>query len=216
MGTETAFDYLTPEHRLRMIDSSKRLQYEFNGVFDASTIDRFLRTSYDAFADHADNEVYAPAFAERFARVRLRALVAIDAKDADSVPIVLFLSTHNSSRSQMAAAYFSQMVEDRAVTWSGGLHPDAELNPEIVSAMADEGIDISGSLPKPWNNEIIRAADVIVTLGCADLVPVFLGRQYLDWEIPDPGTADADRIRTVRDDVKAHVRALVDDLELGG
>lgn len=216
MGTETAFDYLTPEHRLRMIDSSSRLQYEFDGVFDATTIDRILRTSYDAFADHADNELYAPAFAERFARVRLRAMVAIDAKDAGSVPIVLFVSTHDSSRAQMATAYFRSMVGDRALTWSGGLEPDVHLNPEIVTAMSADGIDISDSLPKPWNNEIIRAADVVVTLGCADAVPVYPGRRYVDWQIPDPGTDDAQRIRAVRDDVKSRVRELVDELGLGG
>ena len=215
MGTETAFDYLSAEHRLKMIDSSRRLQYEFGDAFDAATIDRFLRTSYDEFADNADNAVYAPTFAERFAKARLRALVAIDAKGTGAVPIVLFLSKHNSSRSQMATGYFRSMAEDRAVTWSGGLEPDVVLNPEIVEAMAEDGIDISGSLPKPWNNEIIRAADVIVTLGCADLVPVYAGRRYVDWQIPDPGTDDPVRIREVREDIKARVRALVDDLGVG-
>jgi len=213
--TETDFDYLSTEHRLKMIDSSRRLEFEFGGYFDESTINRFLRTSYDDFAERAGNEVYAPTFAERFAKARLRALVAMDAKNAGSEPIVMFVSEHNSSRSQMATGYFRSMVGDRAVTWSGGLEPDVVLQPEVVAAMAEDGVDISGSLPKPWNNEIIRAADVVVTLGCADLVPVYAGRRYIDWEIPDPGTDDDVRLRQVREDIKERVRALVAELQLG-
>lgn len=212
MNDET-FDYLSLEHRLRMRDSSLRLQREFEGIFDAATIDRFLRTSYDEFASSSDNNAYAPTFAERFAQARLRAMVAMEARSDRSVPIVLFLSEHDSSRASMAVGYFTQMVGDRAITWSGGRNPDMVLNQDVVVAMAEDGVDISGLLPKRWNNEIIRAADVIVTLGSKDTVPIFAGRRYIDWELPDPGT-DAAMNRKVRDMTKDKVRALVDELGL--
>lgn len=209
---DAGFDYLSTEHQLTMTDSSLRLQHEFAGTFDKETIDRFLRTSYDDFVSTAESDVYAPTFAERFAQARLRALVAMDARADRDVPIVLFLSEHDSSRAQMAVGYFEATAGDRAATWSGGRNPDIVLNQDVVAAMAEDGIDISDRLPKRWNNEIIRAADVIVTLGCKDMVPVYSGRTYVDWELPDPGMDPAAN-RRVRDEIKERVRSLVTQLD---
>lgn len=211
MDAITDFDYLSTEHRLRLIDSSLRLQSEFAGVYDAGTINRFLRTSYDEFAGSSANDVYATTFAERFAQARLRAMRAMEVRADRKVPIVLFLSEHDSSRAGMALGYFQAMAGDRAVAWSGGRQPDAVLNQDVVAAMAEDGVDISGFAPKRWNNEIIRAADIIVTIGCRDTVPVFAGRTYVDWELPDPGT-DPAMNRSVRDEIKGRVSALVAEL----
>lgn len=214
MSTDTAFDYLSLEHRIRMIDSSHRLQREFDGRYDALTIDRFLRTSYDDFADHADAEAFAPLFAERFARVRLSAMLAMEERSDRSVPIVLFLSEHDASRAQMACALFRQAVDHRAATWSGGHEPDVAVSPEAVAAMAEVGIDISESTPNPWNKEIIRAADVIVMIGCAQDVPRYLGRRYLDWQVVDSGGLSLEDIRVIRDDLRDRVEDLVVELGL--
>jgi protein-tyrosine-phosphatase len=214
MSTETAFDYLPLEHRIRMIDSSHRLQHEFDGRYDAHTIDRFLRTSYDDFTDHAEAEAFAPLFAERFARVRLAAMLAMEQKSADSVPIVLFLSEHDASRAQMACAMFRRAVDGRAATWSGGHEPDVAVSPEAITAMDEIGIDISTATPNPWNNEIIRAADVVVMIGCASEVPRYVGRRYLDWAVMDSGGLSLDGIRSIRDDLRDRVEGLVVELGL--
>lgn len=214
MDTDHAFDYLSVEHRVRMIDASKRLQKEFAGQYDAPTIDRFLRTSYDEFTDHADAEAFAPIFAERFARARLGAMLAMEQHSEDSVPIVLFLSRHDASRAQMARAFFHDAVGGRAATWSGGHEPDVAVSPDAVAAMSEVGIDISDAAPKPWNNEIIRAADVVVMIGCADTVPRYVGRRYLDWGVDDSGNLDLDGIRVIRDEMRDRVDALVAELGL--
>lgn len=216
MDSEHAFDYLPIEHRVRMVDASLRLQREFAGTYDAPTIDRFLRTSYDEFTDHAEAEAFAPLFAERFARARLSAMLAMEQPSEDSLPIVLFLSRHDASRAQMARAFFEQAARGRAATWSGGHDPDVAVSPDAIAAMSEVGIDISDQAPKPWNNEIIRAADVVVMIGCADTVPRYLGRRYLDWGVDDSGDLDLAGIRAIRDEMRDRVDALVAELDLGG
>ena len=109
--------------------------------------------------------------AERFARQRLRALANVEGKGTDGTPIVLFLCVHNAGRSQMALGWFNHLAGDRAVAWSGGSEPGTEINPPAVTAMAEVGIDITGEFPKPWTDEIVRAADVVITMGCGDACP---------------------------------------------
>lgn len=215
MKQDPSFDYLPLEHQLRMNDSSLRLQREFLGVYDKETVNRFLRTSYDEFAEGAQSDVYATTFAERFAQARLRAMQAMETKEERDVPILLVISEHDSSRAQMAVGYLKQLVGDRAIIWSGGRHPDPVLSQDVVVAMAEDGIDISEALPKRWNNEIIRSADIIINIGDHDAVPVFAGRTYVDWELPDPGT-DTDMNRQVRDTIKHRSTELVNEFNLSG
>lgn len=101
-------------------------------------------------------------------------------------PTVLFLCTHNAGRSQMALGYFTHLAGDGAVAWSGGSEPAAEINPVAVAAMAEVGIDITGEYPKPWTDEIVRVADVVITMGCGDTCPVYPGKRYENWELPTP------------------------------
>ena len=131
----------------------------------------------------------------------------------DAKPGVLFLCTHNAGRSQMALGYFNHLAGSRGVAWSGGSEPGDEINPVAVAAMAEVGIDITGEFPKPWTDEIVRAADVVVTMGCGDACPFFPGKRYETWELPDPAGQGIDAVRPIRDDIEERVRRLL--IELG-
>ena len=153
----------------------ERLRAEFMDTFDATTIERFLMNSYEQLSDRATTLTFVPLIAERFARQRLQALARNEARGHSGTPIVLFLCTHNAGRSQMALGWFDYLAGDRAIAWSGGSEPGTELNPAAIAAMAEVGIDITAEYPKPWTEEIVRAADVVVTMGCGDTCPYYPG-----------------------------------------
>ena len=132
--------------------------------------------------------------------------------DDDDRPVVLFLCVHNAGRSQMALGWFNHLAAGRAVAWSGGSEPGPEVNPAAVEAMAEVGIDIAGALPKRWTDEIVRAADVVVTMGCGDACPVFPGKRYEDWELGDPAGLGVAAVRLIRDEIGERVRKLLADL----
>jgi arsenate reductase len=200
------------EHQIVLRSTAVGLQKEFNGVFGQQTIERFLLTSYDDFGRRVTNERYLPVFAERFARERLLALAKVEGKSSDDRPVVLFLCTHNAGRSQMALGFFRALAGDRAVAWSGGSEPGSEVNPVAIKAMAEVGIDISGEFPKPWTDEVVRAADVVVTMGCGDACPVFPGKRYVDWTLADPHQQGIDEVRIIRDEVRGRVIGLLAEL----
>ena len=127
-------------------------------------------------------------------------------------PVVLFLCTHNAGRSQMALGFFNHLAGERAIAWSGGSEPGTSVNAAAVAAMAERGIDISGEYPKPWTDEVVRAADVVITMGCGDACPVFPGRRYEEWVLDDPKGLDVVAVRPIRDEIEHRVRALVDEL----
>ena len=201
-------------HLLTLRSSSLLLQKEFSGTFGSETIERFLITSNDEFAGRMTNDTYLPMFAERFARERLRALSRVEGKSNDDRPIVLFLCTHNAGRSQMALGFFNALAGDQAIGWSGGSEPGIAVNPAAVAAMAEVGIDISTEFPKPWTDEIVRAADVVITMGCGDACPIFPGKRYVDREIPDPAGMSVEDVRPIRDEVRQRVVALLADLKV--
>lgn len=204
-----------PELHLSTLHSSSLLlQKNFDGVFSAETIERFLVASYDEFAGRMTNDTYLPMFAERFARERLNALARIEGKSTDHRPVVLFLCTHNAGRSQMALGYFRELAGDAAIAWSGGSEPGNAVNSAAVAAMAEVGIDISGEFPKPWTDEVVRAADIVITMGCGDACPLFPGKRYEDWEIPDPAGLTIEDVRPIRDGIKGRVEHLVAELNL--
>ena len=127
-------------------------------------------------------------------------------------PEVLFLCVHNAGRSQMALGWFRHLAGDRAVAWSGGSEPAAEINPSAVEAMAEVGIDITGENPERWTDEIVRSSDLVVTMGCGDDCPFFPGKRYLDWELDDPAGQDLQTVRPIRDEIERRVRQLLDEL----
>ncbi len=212
MTTSFTRDGIPEMHVQTLRTSSMLLRKDFAGTFGAETIERFLITSYDDFASRMTNDTYLAMFAERFARQRLRALSMVEGKSDDGRPVVLFLCTHNAGRSQMALGFFRAMAGDQAIAWSGGSEPGSAINPAAVAAMAEVGIDITGEFPKPWTDEIVRAADVVITMGCGDACPVFPGKKYVDWELEDPAGLTVEDVRPIRDEVQNRVRALVDEL----
>jgi arsenate reductase len=131
---------------------------------------------------------------------------------SDRVPTVLFLCVHNAGRSQMALGWFNHLAGKRAVAWSGGSEPGHEVNPSAVAAMAEVGIDISHEFPKPWTDEIVRAADVVVTMGCGDACPFFPGKRYEDWVLADPAGLGMNAVRPIRDEIRERVRQLLHEL----
>jgi arsenate reductase (thioredoxin) len=200
------------DQRAALRSAAANLGREFDGIFGVETIELFIATSYDQFADRATIHTFLPLMAERFARQRLKALARVEGKANDGLPTVLFLCVHNAGRSQMALGWFNLLAAGRAVAWSGGSEPGKEINPAVVLAMAEVGIDITGEFPKPWTDEIVQAADVVVTMGCGDACPLFPGKRYEDWTLDDPAGQDVEAVRPIRDDIEQRVRDLLDSL----
>jgi len=129
-------------------------------------------------------------------------------------PTVLFLCVHNAGRSQMALGYFARLAGDSAIAYSGGSEPADQINPAAIAAMAEVGIDITSQQPKRWTQEMVEAADVVVTMGCGDACPYIPGRRYQDWVLPDPAGKPVDEVRPVRDEIERRVRQLLSELQL--
>ena len=128
------------------------------------------------------------------------------------IPQVLFVCTHNAGRSQMAAALLAREAAGRVRVTSAGSQPADQLNPAVVQAMAEIGLDISREFPKPLTNDKVRAADVVITMGCGDACPIYPGRRYEDWDLPDPAGLPVGAVRPIRDAIQDRVRALVSEL----
>ncbi|HEY1279165.1 MAG TPA: arsenate reductase ArsC [Acidimicrobiales bacterium] len=205
---------LTLAQRNLVMTATARLKDEFTGIFAAETIERFITDSLDQLMAAAKVVTFVPIFVERFTRDRLRALAKVEGKLDTTVQSVLFLCVHNAGRSQMAAAWLKRLAGDQVVVYSGGSIPDSEVNPAAIDAMAEVGIDIRAEYPKPWTDEIVRAADVVITMGCGDACPIFPGKKYEDWEVPDPAGLDVASVRAIRDDIGQRVRHLIAELEL--
>ncbi|MFV2021442.1 arsenate reductase ArsC [Micromonospora sp. LOL_023] len=204
---------LSIDQQLALRTAATRLAREFDGTYNSETIERFLLSSYDQFATGSTIPNYLPLLAERFARQRLQALARVEGLHSDGRPVVLFLCTHNAGRSQMALGFLTQLAGDTVVAWSGGSEPGHQVNRAAIAAMAERGIDISGEYPKPWTDEVVRAADVVVTMGCGDACPVFPGTRYENWELDDPAGHDLDAVRPIRDEVERRVRQLLDEIQ---
>ncbi|HUS41067.1 MAG TPA: arsenate reductase ArsC [Ilumatobacteraceae bacterium] len=130
----------------------------------------------------------------------------------DHRPAVLFLCVHNAGRSQMAAGWLRHLAGDRVEVFSGGSEPADQANPNAVAAMAEVGIDIAGQQPQRWTDEHARSADVVITMGCGDVCPVYPGKRYEDWELTDPAGQSLAMVRTVRDEIRERVEQLIDSL----
>jgi arsenate reductase (thioredoxin) len=205
---------LSIDQQVALRTAARQLGTEFTGVFGSETIERFLHASYDQFAVDSTVPNFLPLLAERFARQRLTALAKVEGRRDDGRPIVLFLCVHNAGRSQMALGFFAHLAGERAVAWSGGSDPGFGINPSAVAAMAERGIDISQEYPKPWTDEVVRAADVVVTMGCGDACPIFPGKRYEDWVLDDPAGKSVEDVRPVRDEIERRVRLLLAELKV--
>ena len=199
-------------HRRCLLSAAGDLHEQFRGVFGEETIQALLFSSYAELAARATVDRWLVTGAERFTRQRLRALAHAESRAAGKFPSVLFLCVHNAGRSQMALGWFTHLAKDRAIAWSGGAEPVTVVNPEAVAAMAEVGIDISQEFPKPWTDEFVLAADVVVTMGCGDACPLLPGKHYEDWELDDPSGKTVEEIRPIRDQIRDQVTDLLQRL----
>lgn len=203
---------LTTAEKVQIREAAARLKRRFEGRLNTETVERFMNDSLDTLVRRANTSTWVPLLAERFARDRLRALVRLESTDSSLKPSVLFLCVHNAGRSQMAAGWLRHLGGDDVDVFSGGSEPAESVNGAAVAAMAEKGIDIGGEIPQPWADEIVRAADVVVTMGCGDACPVFPGKRYVDWELDDPSGKTVDEVRPIRDELEHRVRGLMAEL----
>jgi arsenate reductase len=202
----------TPTERARIVEiAAERLVGEFRGVHGRETIERLLDDSLDRLAAARYGD-FVPVLAERFARERLLAVARSEGSITADRPTVLFLCVHNAGRSQMAAGWLIHLAGDRVDVLSGGSAPADRLNDATVAAMAEVGIDISDSFPRPWTDETVGIADVIISMGCGDACPVLPGKRYLDWDLADPAGHDVVAVRPIRDEIEQRVRGLIREL----
>ena len=205
---------LTPEAALHRLADD--LSVRFSGVFARETIDRYVFESYTALARTATVTAHLPVLAGRFATDRLTALAQAKGAVAHDVPEVLFVCAQNAGRSQMAAGLLHHHGGDRVHVRSAGSQPAPSIDRAVVDVMAEVGIDITASFPKPLTDDVVRAADVVVTMGCGDACPVYPGKRYLDWQVRDPAGLSPGEVRAIRDDIDARVRALLAELQPAG
>jgi arsenate reductase len=191
-----------------------RLQDKFEDIFGPETIERYINDSLDQLLPNSQVMSFVPIFVERFARDRLRALAKVEGKVIIDKPSVMFLCVHNAGRSQMASGWLRHLAGDRVEVFSGGSEPASSVNPAAIDAMAEVGVDIRTEFPKPWTDEIVRSADVVVTMGCGDACPVFPGKRYEDWVLDDPAGKDLDTVRAIRDEIRGRVEHLLAEMEL--
>jgi arsenate reductase (thioredoxin) len=207
----SGLEVLDPVTRLHVERAAEALQREFEGIFSRETIARFMAESVDLLGSARVN-VFVPVLAHRFARERLRAFGQAENLITKAVPEVLFVCVQNAGRSQMAAALLNHRAEGRVHVRSAGSDPGEEINPAVVEALAELGIDVEEEFPKPLTDEVVRAADAVVTMGCGDACPIYPGKRYLDWELDDPAGQPLAVVRRIRDEIDARVQTLLAEL----
>ena len=197
--------------RRRLSALSERLATEYDGVFSRETVDRVVTDSLERLCP-ITVFAHVPVVTERFARQRLRAAAQADGLIPKTKPLVLFVCAHNAGRSQMAAALARHVSEGRVDAMSAGSDPASAINSAVVYAIYELGIDISLEYPKPLTDEVVRASDVVVTMGCGEACPVYPGPRYLDWHVDDPAGQDLATVRRIRETIAVHVLELLKDL----
>ncbi len=190
------------------------LSDRFAGTFSPATVDRFVRESHNLLADRARVTRYLPSLTSRFAADRLGALHAATPAGSGATPEVLFVCVQNAGRSQLAAAILRHLAGDKVRVRTAGSAPADAVRSVIVAALDEIGVSIDGEYPKPLTDEVVRASDVVVTMGCGDACPIYPGRRYLDWDLEDPVGLPLARVREIRDDIDARVRALLATLSV--
>ena len=203
-----ALDPVTQQH---IDQAAERLAEEFAGVFSQDTIARYMTESQDLLGDAKIN-VFVPVLAHRFARERLRALAQAQGILGKEQPEVLFVCVHNAGRSQMAAGLLKLRSDGRIHVRSAGSTPAEEIDPNAVIALEELGVDMGEEFPKPLTDEVVRAADVVITMGCGDACPIYPGKRYEDWELDDPAGQDLETVRRIRDELDERGQKLIVEL----
>ncbi|MBA2742409.1 MAG: arsenate reductase ArsC [Actinobacteria bacterium] len=205
-------DMLDPVTRNHVEKAAEALEDEFAGTFSRETIGRFLAESVDLL-DGSKINVFVPVLAHRFARERLRALGQAEGLVTKDQPEVLFVCVQNAGRSQIAAGLVTLRSGGLVGVRSAGSDPAEVVNPLVAESMAELGVDLAEAFPKPLTDEVVRAADVVVTMGCGDACPLYPGKRYEDWDVSDPAAAVSyEEVRAIRDDIDLRVQRLLTEL----
>lgn len=202
---------LSADHVLHTI--AEDLAHRFAGVFSPETVERYVFESYTALGRTARITSHLPSLTERFARERLTALAQSKGQAPHDVPEVLLVCVQNAGRSQMAAALLDHHAQGRVHVRSAGSSPSDAVHPHALEIMSEMGIDLSSAFPKPLTDDVVRAADVVITMGCGDACPIYPGKRYEDWVIPDPADVSLEEARGVRDEIDSRVRRLLEEID---
>ena len=202
---------LDPVTRRHIDRAAEALAREFEGVFGQETIARYIAESTDLLGG-AQINVFVPMLVHRFARERLKALAPAEGMIVKEQPEVLFVCVHNAGRSQIAAGLVKLRSEGRVHVRSAGSTPGEQINPAAISVMEELGVNMSEEFPKPLTDEVVRAADVVITMRCGDACPIYPGKRYEDWVFDDPAGQDVETVRRIRDEIDARVQKLIAEL----
>ena len=204
-----------PQHELtaQLLRITDELSDRFHGVFSRETVEEVVDETYDLLAQNATIATYLPVLTGRFARQRLTDQGRAEGLTTITVPQVLFVCVHNAGRSQIAAALLEHHAFGKVSVRSAGSNPTGTIPRTVTDALDEVGIELTEAFPKPLTDEVVRAADVVVTMGCGDTCPVFPGKRYLDWDVPDPAGAPLNTVREIRDDIDRRVRDLLTELK---
>jgi protein-tyrosine-phosphatase len=185
------------------------LAEKYVGVFAAETIERVVFESYASLLRTGTKASSLTVFAEKFSKDRLRALATAKGSVAKEKPEVLFVCVQNAGRSQMAMALMASLSNGIINVRSAGSMPASEVSEKTLAVMKEIGLDLTEAFPKPLTDDVVQAADIVITMGCGDACPLYPGKKYLDWELEDPAELDLDGVRRVRDEIRGKVEALI-------
>lgn len=193
-------------------DLIDELTYKYAGVFSPESVMAAVEGARAALEPRATIPDFLPVLVGRFAREQLLAAAQAEGRVMKAVPEILFICVQNAGRSQMAAALADHLSGGRVHVRSAGSAPSGTVNPLVVQALAERGIDLTEAYPKPLTDSVVRAADVIITMGCGDACPFYPGKRYEDWDVTDPHGKGIETVRDIRDDLQARVTALLRSL----
>jgi protein-tyrosine-phosphatase len=188
------------------------LAYTYEGVFSRESVASAVIASRNALEPVSTIRTYLPILVARQAKEQLMSAAQAEGRIAKSVPELLFVCVHNAGRSQLAAALAEHLSARRVHVRSAGSAPAGEVNPLVIQVLAERGIALAEPYPKPLSDNVVRAADVIVTMGCGDACPIYPGKRYEDWDVADPAGQTIEVVRDIRDDIQARVTALLRDV----
>jgi len=195
-----------------LLKSSDRLHALHKSHFALETVEKYVFESYELLDATSEIKIYLPSLAERFSSDRLKALLKSTNPEAHGALDILFVCVHNSGRSQMAAGFTSQLGGSKVVVRSAGSAPRESISPIVIEVMSEVGIDITHEFPKPLTDEVVRASDAVITMGCGDACPIYPGKRYEDWVLDDPADQSIEAVRMIRDQIKKRVEQLLSEL----
>lgn len=185
------------------------LAYSYEGLFSRASVAAAVAQARSLLEPVSTIKTYLPILVARQAKEQLMSAAQAQGRVTKAVPEILFVCVHNAGRSQMAAALAEHLSAHRVHVRSAGSAPAGQINPRVVDVLAGRGIDLHTAYPKPLSDSVVRAADVIVTMGCGDACPIFTGKRYEDWDVADPAGQPIEVVRDIRDDIQSRVTALL-------